>query len=64
MSTNDPVCAVNALGAVWSPTLDEYIASGGAVPLVCVLCQVSPCLCPPFGSDAYLDMFARRHGRA
>lgn len=63
MSTNDPVGMVNALGAVWSPTLDAHVASGGAVPLVCVLCQVSPCACPPFGSDEYLAMFARRHGR-
>lgn len=64
MSAVDPVDAVNALGAVWSPTLDQHIATDGAVPLLCVLCRISPCACPPFGSDEYLAMFARRHGRA
>lgn len=64
MSAVDPVAAVDELGAVWSPTLDQHIATGGAVPLVCVLCQISPCACPPFGSDEYLAQFNRRHGLA
>lgn len=65
MSTNDPVDMVNELGAVWSPTLDQHVASGGAVPLVCVLCQISPCACPPFGGmdEEYLARFARLHDR-
>lgn len=53
----------NELGALWSPNLDQYIASGGASGLLCVLCRISPCSCPPFGSPEYVALMNRRHGR-
>jgi hypothetical protein len=45
--TPDPVTALAALGAVWSPDFDSYAA--GTIPLSqvrCVLCRTAPCSCP------------------
>ncbi|WP_030439848.1 hypothetical protein [Actinoplanes subtropicus] len=60
----NPVKTVNKLGAKWSPDFDAY-ASGRirADQVRCVLCQHSPCNCPPFGSDAYLALINKVHGR-
>ena len=59
-----PVDAVDALGAVWSPDLDDY-ASGqlDAIRVRCALCHRAPCDCPPFGTPEYLSLIDRRHGR-
>lgn len=59
----DPVDAVNALGALWSPDLDAY-ASGLTDSPLCVLCLGVPsCKCPPFGTQEYIDLVNRRHGK-
>ncbi|MEX5634939.1 hypothetical protein [Parafrankia sp. FMc2] len=60
----DPVEAVNALGAVWSPDFDAY-AEGrlGASQVRCALCTSAPCACPEFGTPEYFELIDRRHGR-
>lgn len=60
----DPVGALEALGAVWSPDFDAY-ASGelDASRVRCVLCGLAPCGCPPFGSPEYFALLDRLHGR-
>jgi hypothetical protein len=60
----DPVEQVTALGALWSPDLDDYAT--GRIPasaVRCVLCGTAPCTCPPFGTAEYFALVARRHGR-
>jgi hypothetical protein len=49
---------------IWSPDFDDY-ATGkkSAAQIRCALCQHCPCDCPPFGSDAYLALIRRRHGK-
>lgn len=55
---------VNALGAVWSPDMDAYLAGEiDAGEMRCALCQHKPCQCPPFGTPEYLLLVERRHGR-
>ena len=56
----DPVTALNALGAVWSPDFGAY-ASGqlDASQIRCVLCGHAPCDCPPFGTAAYFALIDR-----
>jgi hypothetical protein len=60
----DPLEALNALGAVWSPDFDAY-ASGelDASQVRCALCTHCPCDCPPFGSDRYFALLDKVHGR-
>jgi hypothetical protein len=56
--------AVNALGAVWSDDVDRY--AGGEIEasqIRCVLCQHTPCACPPFDSPQYLALVDKRHGK-
>lgn len=56
--------AVNALGAVWSPDMDAFVAGEiNAGQMRCALCQHQPCQCPPFGSPEYFALVAKRHGR-
>jgi 8-oxo-dGTP pyrophosphatase MutT (NUDIX family) len=59
----NPVQALEALGAVWSPDFGAY-ASGqlDASRVRCVLCGHAPCECPPFGTPAYLALLDRLHG--
>lgn len=55
---------LDALGAKWSPDMDDFLA--GKVELGqmrCVLCEEKPCVCPEFGSPAYLALIDKRHGR-
>lgn len=47
---------VTALGGIIAADLDSPNPT-------CVLCTHSPCDCPPFGSDAYIALVNRRHGR-
>jgi hypothetical protein len=63
-ATRDPVAALDALGAVWSPDFAEY-ASGqlDASAVRCVLCGHAPCDCPPFGTPAYMALMDARLGR-
>lgn len=65
---SEPITAtdtVNELGALWSSNFDDYAAGRiEAHQIVCVLCETSPCTCPPFGSDEYLALMDRRHGRS
>lgn len=49
MSNSDAVNQVNALGAQWASDFDDY-ATGEVSSPTCVLCQHSPCNCPPFGT--------------
>ncbi|GII26493.1 hypothetical protein [Planosporangium mesophilum] len=46
-----------------SPDLGAY-ATGAlrADQIRCALCTHAPCDCPPFGTPAYFDLIARRHG--
>lgn len=62
--TLNPVDAVNALGAVWSDSFDDY-ATGriDASQIRCVLCTHVPCACPPFGTPEYMTLVNRLHGR-
>ncbi len=61
---NDPVDAVNTLGALWSDDFERYAAGELEVTQVrCVLCQEAPCDCPPFGTPEYMALVDRRHGR-
>jgi hypothetical protein len=58
----DPVKAIDSLGAVWAPNFDSYAA--GEIPvieIVCVLCRHAPCNCPPFGTPEYLTLVRRLH---
>src|SRR5438034_11349757 len=47
----DPVAALNTLGAVWSDDFGAY-ASGqlDASQITCALCMCAPCRCPAFGT--------------
>lgn len=57
--------AVNELGAVWSSDFDRYACGEiGASEIRCVLCEQTPCQCPPFGSAEYFALMDRRHGKA
>lgn len=60
----DPRAILDQLGAVWSPDFDAY-ASGqlDASRIRCVLCQLAPCQCPPFGSPGYFALLDARHNR-
>lgn len=62
--TTDPVGALNQLGATWSPDFDAY-ATGklDASRLGCVLCELCPCDCPPFGSPEYMALVRKLHPR-
>jgi hypothetical protein len=60
---NDPVGQVGALGALWSPNLEQYVRTGGAAGLICALCTDTPCRCPEFGTPEYLALFNARHDR-
>lgn len=59
-----PVSALDDLGAVWSPSFDDY-ASGriDASQIQCVLCGQVPCACPEFGSPEYFELVRRLHGK-
>jgi hypothetical protein len=59
-----PAAALDRLGAVWSADFGGY-ASGqlDASQVRCVLCQLAPCDCPPFGTPAYHVLVDRVHGR-
>ncbi|MEV6604730.1 hypothetical protein [Kutzneria sp. NPDC051319] len=46
---------VTALGGVIAADLDSPCPT-------CVLCQTTPCSCPPFGTTAYFALVNRRHG--
>lgn len=62
--SDDSVDAVNALGAQWSPNMDEWVE--GKIPdheLKCALCLKSPCACPPFGTPEYFALIDQRHGK-
>jgi hypothetical protein len=61
-AADDPVAALDSLGAVWPPDFDAY-ASGGleAHRVRCVLCRKAPCSCPAFGTAEYFALFDRRH---
>jgi hypothetical protein len=60
----DPVAALEQLGALWSPSFDDYAAGRiGAESIVCALCERCPCACPPFGTPEYFALLDRRHGR-
>lgn len=56
---NEPSAAdvVTALGGIIAADLDSPSPT-------CVLCTHSPCDCPPTGSDAYIALVNKRHGRA
>lgn len=60
----DPVEALAALGAQWSPDFAAYAAGElDAARVRCALCLAAPCECPPFGSPEYFALIDRRHGR-
>jgi hypothetical protein len=61
----DALSVVTTLGAKWSPDFAAY-ASGelDASNVRCVLCGHAPCDCPPFGTEAYLAIVDRVHGRS
>ena len=64
MAHPDPIDLVNALGAVWSPDVDDYAAGRiDACRVRCALCGQVPCQCPPFGTAEYLALVDRVHGR-
>jgi hypothetical protein len=56
---------LDRLDPKWSPDFDAY-AEGriDASQIRCVLCTHCPCDCPPFGSDEYMALVRRLHGRA
>ena len=63
-SRPDPVAALDALGAVWSPDFAAYASGQLATSQVrCVLCGLAPCDCPPFGTPEYFALTDRLHGR-
>jgi hypothetical protein len=52
------------LGAKWSPDIDDFMAGRiEASAMRCVLCQHSPCDCPPSGTPEYFVLIAKRHGK-
>ncbi len=61
----NPSDALNQLGAVWSPSFDDY-ATGriGAGQVHCLLCD-GPCGPdhPEFGTPEYMAAVDRIHGR-
>lgn len=60
----EPREILDQLGAAWSPDFDDYAAGRIDISAVrCVLCQTSPCECPPFGTPEYLELIQRRHGK-
>ncbi len=64
----NPSEALDELGAVWSPSVDDY-ATGriDAAQVECLMCQQVPCgtpnPCPTFGSPEYMARIDEIHGR-
>lgn len=46
-----------------SPDLDAYVAGADLATIRCALCQLAPCDCPAFGTDAYFELIDKRHGK-
>lgn len=60
----DPREVLDSLGAKWSPDFDAYTSGRlDASRVRCVLCEVTPCECPPFGTPEYLALVKRRHSQ-
>ncbi len=63
-----PTDALTQLGAVWSPSFDDY-ATGRirADQIECLMCGQAPCgtpnPCPTFGSAEYMARLDEIHGR-
>jgi hypothetical protein len=52
------------MSILFSPDFDDYAAGRKSVSEIrCVLCMNVPCICPPFGTEAYFVLTDFRHGK-
>src|SRR5260221_94372 len=51
------------MSVVWSPDLDRYLAGENPGTIRCAICKNAPCECPAFGSDEYIALLDKAHGR-